>query len=162
MVLIGLCAVIGAGQTTLRKHDRRADPPHGQTSPKPADSVRNTAPAALSSPAPAGLKLFYSGSATTSRRSKGGQLVIHVAALPGNPYDGHTLATVIPAIETMIGNSTSLFKIVKAGKDWENNPFAFALLMPVSSCVPAAVPFVTHRPAWLFASISRKRHFVVE
>jgi IS5 family transposase len=31
--------------------------------------------------------------------------VIHVAALPGNPYDGHTLATVIPAIETMIGNT---------------------------------------------------------
>ena len=29
----------------------------------------------------------------------------HVAALPGNPYDGHTLATVIPAMENMIGNT---------------------------------------------------------
>jgi hypothetical protein len=29
----------------------------------------------------------------------------HVAALPGNPYDGHTLATVIPAMEDMIGNT---------------------------------------------------------
>ena len=25
-------------------------------------------------------------------------------ALPGNPYDGHTLAKVIPAIETLVGN----------------------------------------------------------
>ena len=28
----------------------------------------------------------------------------HAQALPGNPYDGHTLATVIPAIEQLIGN----------------------------------------------------------
>jgi IS5 family transposase len=28
-----------------------------------------------------------------------------VAALPGNPYDGHTLGTVIPAMEQMIGNT---------------------------------------------------------
>jgi IS5 family transposase len=37
--------------------------------------------------------------ATTAHRSKGGQFVTHIAALPGNPYDGHTLATVIPAME---------------------------------------------------------------
>ena len=36
---------------------------------------------------------------------KGGQFVAHVAALPGNPYDGHTLATVIPAMEAIIGNT---------------------------------------------------------
>ncbi len=42
--------------------------------------------------------------ATTVQRSKGGQFVAHAAALPGNPYDGHTLATVIPAIETLVGN----------------------------------------------------------
>jgi IS5 family transposase len=29
----------------------------------------------------------------------------HVKALPGNPYDGHTLATVIPEMETLIGNT---------------------------------------------------------
>ena len=29
----------------------------------------------------------------------------HIGALPGNPYDGHTLATVIPAMEDMIGNT---------------------------------------------------------
>lgn len=39
--------------------------------------------------------------ATTISRAKGGQFVTHVKALPGNPYDGHTLATVIPDMEAM-------------------------------------------------------------
>ncbi len=43
--------------------------------------------------------------ATPLRRCKGGQFVAHVAALPGNPYDGHTLARVIPAITEQIGVS---------------------------------------------------------
>ena len=44
--------------------------------------------------------------ATTLHRSaKGGQFIAHAKALPGNPYDGHTLATVIPEIETQIGES---------------------------------------------------------
>jgi hypothetical protein len=42
---------------------------------------------------------------TTLKRSSGGQFVAHVAALPGNSYDGHTLGTVIPAMEQMIGNT---------------------------------------------------------
>jgi IS5 family transposase len=41
--------------------------------------------------------------ATTLHRSKGGQFMTHVKALPDNPYDGHTLATVIPEIEAQIG-----------------------------------------------------------
>jgi IS5 family transposase len=41
--------------------------------------------------------------ATTIRRSKGGQFITHVKALPGNPYDGHTLATAIPEIEAQTG-----------------------------------------------------------
>jgi IS5 family transposase len=41
--------------------------------------------------------------ATPLNRCEGGQFVAHVRALPGNPYDGHTLATVIPAIEKTIG-----------------------------------------------------------
>jgi IS5 family transposase len=43
--------------------------------------------------------------ATTHRHSKGGQFVTHVKALPGNPYDGHTLATVIPDMEALVGNT---------------------------------------------------------
>jgi IS5 family transposase len=42
--------------------------------------------------------------ATTVQRSKGGQFVAHVATLPGNPYDGHTLAEIIPDMEALIGN----------------------------------------------------------
>jgi IS5 family transposase len=43
--------------------------------------------------------------ATTLERSRGGQFVTHVKALPGNPYDGHTLDTVIAEIETSVGAS---------------------------------------------------------
>jgi len=43
--------------------------------------------------------------ATTLAHAKGGQFVTHVKALPGNPYDGHTLATVIPEIEALVGNT---------------------------------------------------------
>jgi len=32
---------------------------------------------------------------TTNKRCKGGQFILHSKALPGNPYDGHTLKNVI-------------------------------------------------------------------
>jgi transposase, IS5 family len=41
--------------------------------------------------------------ATPLSRCRGGQFVAHVKALPGNPYDGHTLAAVLPDIESTIG-----------------------------------------------------------
>lgn len=41
--------------------------------------------------------------ATTLNRCKGGQFAIHAKALPGRPYDGHTLETVIPEIESLTG-----------------------------------------------------------
>ena len=43
--------------------------------------------------------------ATTLQHAKGGQFVTHAKALPGNPYDGHTLATVIPDMEALVGNT---------------------------------------------------------
>jgi IS5 family transposase len=43
--------------------------------------------------------------ATTLSHAKGGQFVTHAKALPGKPYDGHTLATVIPEMEALIGNT---------------------------------------------------------
>jgi IS5 family transposase len=46
------------------------------------------------------------GTATTLKHCKGGQFAIHAQALPGNPYDGHTLARIIPAIEQLVGNTT--------------------------------------------------------
>src|SRR5262250_572305 len=36
---------------------------------------------------------------TTNRRARGGQFVLHATSLPGNPYDGHTLASVIDDTE---------------------------------------------------------------
>ncbi|WP_404517188.1 hypothetical protein [Bradyrhizobium ottawaense] len=34
-----------------------------------------------------------------------GQFVTHVEALPGHPYDGHTLATMIPDVVGLVGNT---------------------------------------------------------
>src|ERR1019366_2179406 len=48
--------------------------------------------------------------ATPVNRCKGGQFVLHAKALPGNPYDGHTLAVIIPEIEASVG--AGLAKIV--------------------------------------------------
>ena len=41
--------------------------------------------------------------ATTNARAPGGQFVLHAKALPGNPYDGHTLAAVIAGTERLTG-----------------------------------------------------------
>jgi len=41
--------------------------------------------------------------ATPMMRCRGGQFVAHVKALPGAPYDGHTLASVLPELEAQIG-----------------------------------------------------------
>ena len=43
--------------------------------------------------------------ATTLNHSAGGQFIAHVKALPGNPYDGHTLATILPDIKKQIGGT---------------------------------------------------------
>lgn len=43
--------------------------------------------------------------ATTLSHAKGGQFVTHVKAMAGKPYDGHTLATIIPEMEALIGNT---------------------------------------------------------
>jgi IS5 family transposase len=41
--------------------------------------------------------------ATTNRRCKAGQFVLHTKALPGSPYDGHTLAGVIEETQALTG-----------------------------------------------------------
>jgi len=45
--------------------------------------------------------------ATPVKRSPGGQFVLHAKAMPENPYDGHTLETIIPAVEAMTGATLS-------------------------------------------------------
>ena len=64
--------------------------------------------------------------ATSVFRSKGGQFVAHVQALPGNPYDGHSLARVLPAIETLLGNRPSRI-IADAGYRGHKAPPAYRL-----------------------------------
>jgi|TARA_B100002003_G_scaffold122214_1_gene112795 IS5 family transposase len=41
--------------------------------------------------------------ATTNKRCKGGQFILHAKALPGNPYDGHTLKEAIEETEALTG-----------------------------------------------------------
>ena len=41
----------------------------------------------------------------TNARAPGGQFVLHAKALPGNPYDGHTLGAVIEATERLTGRA---------------------------------------------------------
>jgi hypothetical protein len=41
--------------------------------------------------------------ATTNRRAPGGQFVIGARSLPGNPFDGHTLAAQIAQAERITG-----------------------------------------------------------
>ena len=59
--------------------------------------------------------------ATPLHRCKGGQFVAHVQALPGNPYDGHTLASVLPAIEATLG-ATLTRTVTDAGYRGHNAP----------------------------------------
>jgi IS5 family transposase len=40
---------------------------------------------------------------TTNKRCRGGQFILHAKALPGNPYDGHTLKDVIEETELLTG-----------------------------------------------------------
>ncbi len=40
---------------------------------------------------------------TTNKRAKGGQFILHAKALPGAPYDGHTLREVIEETEALTG-----------------------------------------------------------
>jgi hypothetical protein len=40
---------------------------------------------------------------TTNARAPGGQFVLHARTLPSNPYDGHTLGSVIEAAERLTG-----------------------------------------------------------
>jgi hypothetical protein len=47
-----------------------------------------------------GVKVYI---VTTNARAPGGQFVLHAKALPGNPYDGHTLAAVVEATERLTG-----------------------------------------------------------
>jgi IS5 family transposase len=86
-----LCPLIGEIERARRRLNRRA--PSARVAP---DQARSLPP--IRATTGAGFCVGF-GSAR-----KGRQFVTHVKALPGNPYDGHTLATVIPDMEALVGN----------------------------------------------------------
>ena len=59
--------------------------------------------------------------ATTVKPSKGGRFALHAMDLPGSPYDGHTLATVISDMEETIGNEIERM-LADAGYRGHNAP----------------------------------------
>jgi IS5 family transposase len=60
--------------------------------------------------------------AATNNRAPGGQFVTHVKAFHGNPYDGHTLGTVIAEMERWTGIEAERIYVDKgyAGHDYPN------------------------------------------
>src|ERR1700732_1773618 len=59
---------------------------------------------------------------TTNARAPGGQFVLHARALPGNPYDGHTLAPIIKETQKLTGRTIERAYVDKGyrGHDTEN------------------------------------------
>ena len=59
---------------------------------------------------------------TTNARAPGGQFVLHAKALPGNPYDGHTLRGVIDQTQKLTGREIERAYVDKGyrGHDTEN------------------------------------------
>jgi transposase, IS5 family len=87
--------------------------------------------------------------ATTLKRSPGGQFVLHAKALPGNPYDGHTLAVIIPAIEQTTGATLSRI-LADAGYRGHNAPASHKMRVYTSGQkrgVTAAIKKVMRRRA---------------
>ena len=60
--------------------------------------------------------------ATTNARAPGGQFVLHAKAQPGNPYDGHTLRSVIEDTERLTGREIERAYVDKGyrGHDAQN------------------------------------------
>ena len=72
--------------------------------------------------------------ATTLHHFKGGQFIAHLKALPGNPYDGHTLEKVLPDIEEQVGGTLSRI-VADCGYRGHNAPpdHRFKVLSPARS-----------------------------
>ncbi|RWK66862.1 IS5 family transposase [Mesorhizobium sp.] len=81
---------------------------------------------------------------TTLKRSKGGQFVLHAMALPGNPYDGHTLETVIPAMGKTIGNQIERI-LADAGYRGHNAPLTHKFKVFTAGQKRRVTPAIKHQ-----------------
>ena len=69
--------------------------------------------------------------ATTLNHSAGGQFIAHAKALPGNPYDGHTLATILPDMQKQIGAAINRI-VADKGYRGHNAPAAYKYKVTIS------------------------------
>src|SRR5260221_3709937 len=81
--------------------------------------------------------------ATILHRSKGGQFALHAKALPGNPYDGHTLAEIIPGMEKTVGNGIDRI-LADAGYRGHNAPLTHTFKVYTSSQKRRMTPAIKH------------------
>lgn len=81
--------------------------------------------------------------ATTLHRSRGGQFALHAMALPGNPYGGHTLATVIPDTEKTIGNGITRI-LTDPGYSGHNAPLSHRFKVYTSGQKRRMTPAIKH------------------
>ena len=97
---------------------------------------------------------------TTNACAPGGQFVLHAKALPGNPYDGHTLGSVIDATEKLTGCAIERAYVDKGyrGHDAANprRVFISGQKRGVFGMVARATPQTSHSPpsATIFAVFS--------
>jgi IS5 family transposase len=70
------------------------------------------------------------------KRAKGGQFALHAKALPGNPYDDHTLASVIPEMKAMIDNGIERL-LADAGYRGQNAPLSHRFKVFTCRMTPA-------------------------
>jgi hypothetical protein len=70
--------------------------------------------------------------------------ITHVKALPGNPYDGHTLATVIPDMEALVGNTIARILAYK-GYRGHNAPPDYKFRVFISGQKRGVTPQITRQ-----------------
>jgi hypothetical protein len=69
----------------------------------------------------------------------------YAKAMPGNPYDGHTLATVIPEMENLIGNTIECI-LADAGYRGHNAPPDYKFRGYTAADASACVAMATGTP----------------
>jgi IS5 family transposase len=97
---------------------------------------------------------------TTNARAPGGQFVLHAKALPGNPYNGHTLGGVIDATERLTGCAIERAYVDKGYRGHDNaNPRRSAVSSASSSASCAAALSSRRLSAHKDRRTSRRCHF---
>ena len=71
-------------------------------------------------------------------RAPGGQFVLHAKALPGNPYDGHTLRDVIEETQTLTGREIERAYVDKGYRGHDTRATRAASSSPARSAASSA------------------------